>query len=153
MPPRINPVGPMQMDLLAWEPTAATVEFAPDEVRGATIAARLSRAVSVTLREAKGSREKIAERMSRFLGERVSPHILNGYAAPSRSDHSISVVRLLGLMHATGDRRLLQMIADEMGWAVIEKRHLHLIEVAQLREHEDTLKSRRKALMAKVGTR
>jgi hypothetical protein len=59
-----------------------------------------------------------------------------------------SLVRFIALLHATADPRLLQIVADQIGMAVIEKRWLPLIELASLREHEDTVKRRRQALQA-----
>jgi hypothetical protein len=150
MPARLT----RQMNLLDWMPPPATVEFNPADVRGATIAARLSRAVSQALKDCKAKREEVAERMTRFLGgPEVTKAMIDAYASPARPDHAIGVPRFMALIHATGDRRLLQMLADEMGWAVIERRHLPLIEVAELREEEDRLRALRKAKMAQAGRR
>lgn len=135
-----------QPDLLSWEPPQAAMAFAERDVRGATLAARLSRAVSIALRDAGGNRRDIAARMSRFLGETVSVPMLDAYASAAREAHRISVPRLLALIHATGDRRLLEFLAEPMGWAVIERRYLPLIEVAAIREQEDELRRRRDTL-------
>jgi len=142
-----------QPSLLDWKPQPVTAAFAPDEVRGASIAARISRGVAVSLKATGKTRHAIAQQMSRFLGLDVSKPMIDGYAAPSRDDHAISVVRFIALLHVTQDRRLLQLVADELGWAVIEKRFLPLIEVAEIREREDALKRRRNVLLASVGRR
>ena len=148
MPARLK----QQLSLLDWTPPAAMVEFNPEDVRGATIAARLSRAVSMALKDCQAKRDEVAERMSRFLGgPPVTEAMINAYASVARVDHAISVPRFMALLHATRDRRLLQLVADEMGWAVIERRHLPLIEAAEIREQEDRLKARRKALYAQAG--
>jgi hypothetical protein len=138
---------PGQPDLLDWQPPEAVTRFPEEQVRAASFAARVSRAVAVALADADVDRETIAARMSSFLGERVSPAMLDAYASQAREDHRISVPRLMGLLHATRDRRLLELIAEPMGWAVIERRHLPLIEVAAIREHEDELRRRREFLM------
>lgn len=136
-----------QPDLLDWQPPEAVKRFPEEQVRAATFAARVSRAVAVALADADAEREAIAARMSSYLGERVSPAMLDAYASQAREDHRISVPRLMALLHATRDRRLLELLAEPMGWAVIERRHLPLIEVAAIREHEDELRRRREFLM------
>lgn len=144
MPPAI------QQDLLTWEPPQAALAFDEREVRGATLAARISRAVSVALRDCGKPRAAVARAMGAYLGEDVSPAMLDAYASVGRDQHRISVPRLVALLHATGDRRLLELLAEPMGWAVIERRHLPLIQVAAIREQEDELKRRREALTRKA---
>jgi hypothetical protein len=138
---------PGQPDLLDWQPPEAVTRFKEEQVRAASFAARVSRAVAVALADCDAEREAIAARMSTFLGERVSPAMLDAYASQAREDHKISVPRFLALLHATRDRRLLELLAEPMGWAVIERRHLPLIEVAAIRDHEDELRRRREFLM------
>jgi hypothetical protein len=135
-----------QPDLLTWTPPQATMEFAEQDVRGATLAARISRAVSVALRDCGKPRAQIARAMSDYLGDQVTVPMLDAYASPARDQHRISVPRFLALVHATGDRRLLEMLAAPMGWAMIERRHLPLIEIAAIREQEDELRRRREAV-------
>ena len=124
-----------------------SLAFEEREVSGATLAARISRAVTVALRDGGKPRAQVARAMSAFLGETVSPAMLDAYASVAREGHRISLPRFLALIHATGDRRLLEMLAAPQGWAVIERRHLPLIEVAQIREQEDALRRHREILM------
>lgn len=124
-----------------------SLAFEEREVSGATLAARISRAVTVALRDCGKPRAQVARAMSAFLGETVSPAMLDAYASVAREGHRISLPRFLALIHATGDRRLLEMLAAPQGWAVIERRHLPLIEVAQIREQEDALRRHREILM------
>lgn len=146
------PRHPAQPDLLEWQPPETVVAFEPAQVRAASVAASIARAVAATLRDCGLPRDQVAERMSAYLGERVSKAILDAYASEARREHAIPVTRLIALMHATGDRRLLQLIAEPLGWAVIEARHLPLIEVAAIREHEDELRRRREALTRRART-
>ncbi len=109
----------VQMELLAWTPPVARAQF--DEVRGRaqSVPARLARAIGAALADAAAlgiTREDVARRMGEFLGERVSVNMLNGYASQARADHVIGVPRFLALLHATGDRRLLELLAEPMGW-------------------------------------
>ena len=144
MPPRTP--NPAQLDLLDWQPPQPVRAFPAEKVRGGTLAARLSRAVSVALQESGEDRAAIAQRMSDFLGERVSKAMLDRYASAAAEEHAISLPRFLALVHATGDRRLLEMLAEPMGWAVVERKMLPLIELAAVREAEDALRRRREAL-------
>jgi hypothetical protein len=139
-----------QPELFGWSPPQAALAFDERQVRGGTLAAQLSRAVSVALQDAKMSRRVIAQRMSDYLGEAVTPAMLDAYASVARDAHRISMPRFVALVHATGDRRLLELLAQPMGWAVIERRHLPLIEVAAIREQEDELRRRRDALTRKA---
>lgn len=153
MPPRAN--HPDQMDLLAWQAPEVVRSFAPELVRGVTFEARLSRAVSLALQDCGAPRAEIAERMSTFLGQKVSLAMLNAYASAAREEHTISLPRFLALMHATGDQRLLELLAEPFGLAVIERKHLPLIEMALVSERITELKgmheAKRREARAKGG--
>jgi len=141
---------PDQPDLLDWTPPQAALAFDERDVRGASLTARIARAVSVAMRSCGRSRPAIAREMSCYLGEDVSSAMLDAYASTARDGHNISAARLLALIHATGDRRLLQLLAEPMGWAVVERKHLVLIELAAAREQEEALRRRREALARKA---
>lgn len=141
-----------QLDLLDWTPPEATVRFDDATVRAATIQARVSKAISAALKDSGVDRAEIARRMSGFLGEPVTTNMLNAYASQAREDHAISVPRFMALMAATGDRRLLQLLAEDMGWAVIDKRHLPLIELAAVQDKLAELEAHRSALRRRVKT-
>ena len=128
-----------QLDLLAWRAPEIIARFADHQVRAASIAGRVCKAISAALDECGKPRAVVAESMSEFLGARVSKHMLDAYASQAREDHQISVVRFVALIHATGDRRLLELLADAFGWAVIERKYLPLIDLARVRERADEL--------------
>ncbi|MBR0644018.1 DNA transposition protein [Plastoroseomonas hellenica] len=136
-----------QPDLLEWKPPQTVVAFDETVIRAATIAGRVGKAVGQAMKDCGMPRQEVAKRMSAFLGAQVSAAMLDAYASEARTDHQISVVRLVALLHVTRDRRLLELLAEMFGWAVIERRHLPLIEVAALRDKEDELKRQREALM------
>ena len=138
---------PEQLYLLGWTPSQLDLSFDDRDIRAATLDARIARAVAVALADCGKPRAAVAREMSAILAEAVSPHMLDAYASVARGQHRISVSRFVALMQATGDRRLLQLLAATMGWAVVEKRHLKLMEVAELREQEDNLRRRREAAM------
>lgn len=128
-----------QLDLLDWQPTSPVVAYEPEHVRAASLAKSLSKGISETLKSCGRTRGEIAKAMSDYLDETVSANILNAYASEARDEHIINVVRLIALIHATRDRRLLEMIASMFGWAVIERRHLPAIEMAELLESRAAL--------------
>jgi hypothetical protein len=134
---------PNQLDLLGWKPPAAVSRFAEHEVRAVTIEARIARSVSAAMKDSDLSREEIGERMSAYLGEAVSKHMLDAYASQAREEHVISLPRFLALIHATGDQRLLQTLAEMFGWAVVPQKYLTLIDLASIRAREDELKQQR----------
>lgn len=142
-----------QPSLLDWTPPEAVAAFAPAQVRGATLAARIARAVAVALTECKLPRAEVAARMGAWLDEPVSTNMLNAYASVARDQHTIGLPRFLALVHATGDRRLLELFAEMFGWAVIERRHLPLIEMAAVQDRMEDLQRQKDALrrQAKAG--
>ncbi len=143
---RATTAGAGQLDLLAWAPPAAVARFADERVRAASLAGLVCRAVSEALKDCGMPREQVAARMSAYLGEDVSKHMLDAYASEARDQHNISVVRLVALLHATADRRLLEVFAELFDWAVIERKFLRLIDIAALQEREDELRRAREAL-------
>lgn len=131
---------PEQLDLLHdWKPSKPVLAFDPASVRGASIAVTISKAISQALKACGRPREQVAEAMGRYLDEEVSAHMLNAYAAEAKHEHIISVVRFLALIHVTKDRRLLELLAEPFGWAVIERRHLPAIELAEITERKAEL--------------
>lgn len=137
-----RPVNTAQMDLLDWTPPEPVTRFDEDQVRAASIAGKVCRGVSVSLKEAAEqglSREDIARAMSDFLGAEVSKNMLDAYASQAREDHIINVVRFIALIHATKDRRLLEMIAEMFGWAVIDRKYLRLIKLGALQDRRDDM--------------
>lgn len=144
MPPRPAPP-PGQLSLLEWQPPAPVARFEDHRVRAATLPAQIARAIAEALRsqaEAGTDRAQIAERMGEYLGQRVSKSMLDAYASQAREDHAIPLSRFVALLHATADRRLLELIAEPLGWSVIDRRYLPLIELASVREHEDEVRRR-----------
>lgn len=136
---------PRQQTLLDWTPPEAVRRFEEVSVRAHTIADRIARAVSQAMKDSTLSRDELAESMSDYLGEGqdVPKNMLDAYASQARTEHVIPIVRFIALLHATGDQRLLQMIAEMFGWAVIDRKYLPLIDLASIRAREDALKATR----------
>ncbi|MDI4666735.1 DNA transposition protein [Xanthobacter autotrophicus] len=124
-----------QLDLLSdWQPSQPVRAFAPETVRGASLAVSISKGVSQALKGCGRSREDAARLMSEYLDEKVSVDMLNAYASEAKSEHVVNVVRFVALLHVTRDRRLLELIAAMFDWAVIERKYLPAIEMAEAME-------------------
>jgi hypothetical protein len=117
------------LDLLSWEAKPIVEAFAPERVRTASLRAKIARAVSETLTDSPISRAIIAEDMSLWLGEEVTENMVNAYASQARERDTIPYLRLLALAHVTGDVRLLQIGAAQMGHSVIEDKYLNWVDV------------------------
>jgi len=132
-------------DLLSWVPKVPTPPTGPDVPQapkpdGTDLADRISLAVAKALRDCDLPREEVARRMTRFLGERVSVHSLNGYASQARGDQCISFVRALALCHAIDRLDLLAMGAEAIGAAVVHVRYVPAIESAIARDRAKDLR-------------
>lgn len=125
------------LDLLAWEPPALVERFEETMVRAASLRARIAKAVAETLKAAPMPREQIAGKMSAWLGEDVSKHMLDAYASEAREEQTIGYLRVLALFHVTGDARLLQLGAEMFGHSVIDDKFLPWVEVGQLSDTKD----------------
>jgi hypothetical protein len=131
------------LDLLSWQPPEPVRAFPAEKVRAASLRAAVAKAVSLALKECEQDREEIAVAIGEYLGEPCSKAMLDAYASEAREEHVINVVRFIALMHATGDRRLLQMLAEPFGLAVIDARYLPAIEDALLDDKIAELTQRR----------
>ncbi len=122
---------PDQIDLLEWVPEEPVSSFPQTVIRAASLAASIARSISASLKESGRTRAQVASLMSDYLGETVGENILNAYASEARAEHIINVVRFVALIHATGDRRLLQLIAEPFDWVVVERKHVPSIRIAK----------------------
>lgn len=130
---------PYTKDLLSWQPPEPVKKFEPDQVRAASLDSRICKAIVVALRDCGLNRDTIANIMSDYLGERVSIAMLNAYASPARSTHTISIVRFVALVHATQDRRLLDLLAEIFGWSVVDERYADAIKEVELAEKAEEI--------------
>lgn len=134
---------PKTLDLFAWEPPQPNKSFAPEVVRAASLRAIISRAVSAALKECAKDRDAVSAEIGEFLGEDCPKNMLDAYASEAREDHAIPLVRFMGLIHATGDMRLLQVLASQFGWAVIPDKYLPAIEESIIADKIEQLQQRR----------
>lgn len=112
-------------------------------------------------REGGLSRERVAERMGYYLGERISADTLNGLVAPSHTDEQKTVTpRDLKFMHAmafdaaVGQDAMLGLYAAKRGGRmVLSNEDAALLEWARLHHEEKDLAERRRALEAVIKRR
>lgn len=119
-----------------WAPPQVAVTAEPSA--HPDIKARISMAVSQTLRDCGRSREVIAEEMG------VSPNTLNNYASAGQEGHSIRLDQAIALVAATGDPRVLAQELAPLGFAVIPERFLGAVEEAMCAEQLEVIQARQK---------
>ncbi len=140
------------LDLFGWEPKNPKIPTYPhDVIKAATLGGRISRAVATTFSDAKSGetskeRDVIIADMASFLDEDVPISTVNGYCSQARESHNITVARAIALMHVTKDYRLLVLIAEELGLAVVPKRYEHAVREAILAEKRERIDEELKAL-------
>lgn len=143
MPPRRDP---LTIDLFRdYAPAPVVERFDADAVKAFSLAAKLSKAVSLTL--AGTNRAETAEAMSEYLGDEVSKGMLDNYASQAK-EHSISAVRLAALVHVTGDVRALNALLEDAGLIVIPKQYEPLILDRVLEETIERLERQKQAARA-----
>lgn len=109
-----------------YQPAPVVERFEAEQVKGWSPAARLSQAVSLTLKEADQTREEIAKAMADYLKDEVSKATLDAYASQAK-EHSISALRLAALVSVTSDARALNTLLEDAGMIVVPKKYEALI--------------------------
>jgi len=128
-----------QPDLFAAD-MKSVPSFENRSVRAATLGSEIAMALSEILKSAtsadggKLEREDVARRMGDYLGKNVSPNVLNAYASQAREGHNITVARLCALMHATGDFRLLKLLAEKFDLTLIPRKYETAVRESMLAE-------------------
>lgn len=112
-----------QLDLLdaaSPEPTGSMNDGAL--VRGVLVEA---------IRNSGKSRAQIADEMSRLVGRAITQRMLDAYTAESREDHRWPGELTRAFCSATGDDRLLRVLAESAGLRVITDAESHLLELGR----------------------
>ncbi len=110
-------------------------EFAPERVRAPQLSRLIARGISEALADSGKERGEIVQEVHEFLGEgagKFSENILNAYASESREDQTPNIIRFAAITKATGDPRLLNLIAQECGWIVVDKKYKAAIDEAMI---------------------
>ena len=88
--------------------------------------------ITRTCRESRLSREQIAERMTEFLGVRVSERMLFDWTADSKELHRFPLEFVLAFCRATDDWTLLSAVVERCGVRVISEQEAKLIDFARI---------------------
>lgn len=116
---------------------------APSELLGARdFNRRVAMAMSQAIRECPKSREQIAEAMTLQLaydeGE-VTVAMVNAYTSASRDTHTISLVRFLAFVRATGATWLWDIVLHDEGLEILEGSEAVLARAALKRKQAEQL--------------
>ncbi len=123
-----------------WTPPVIVERYEDERVRTSSLRNKVARAVAETLRESGMDRDEIAAAMSEWLGEEVTKNMLNNYASEAQADHTIPHLRLLALIHVTGDLRLLQVGAELFDFIVVERRFLKWVHLGMKAERRESIR-------------
>lgn len=130
----------MTLDILRdYSPPEIVKRYQEERVRTSTLRAKIARAVAETLHDSELSRDDLATAMSEWLGEDVTKNMLNNYASEAQEDHTIPYLRLLALIHVTGDVRLLQIGAEMFGHIVTDERFLKWVRIGMTAERRESV--------------
>lgn len=99
-------------------------------IKAANIKVKWSKAISLALSNCPMSREEIAKQMGDYLGENISPNILDAYASQGRDTHIINLPRLEALIFVTGDISLVNLLADVLNHVAIHKTYIDHVDYA-----------------------
>src|SRR5581483_6822023 len=122
-----------------YAPGPVVPRYPAERVKAATLRMLLARAIAQTLAEQHKPRAEIAAEMSSYLDEIVTPAMLDKYASQASAAHTIPAHRLIALVVATGDVRLLNALAAEAGLIVIGAKYEALIKREMAKEARDRL--------------
>lgn len=87
-------------------------------------------------------RHEVAARVSRLSNHEISKHMLDRYTAPSADGWRFPLEALPALTQATGDYRLLELVAEACGCKVYRGEEAMLAEIGALTMQERNVKAR-----------
>jgi len=91
------------------------------------MAEKIARTVGKILKEDGRDREKIAEKVSELLGEKVSRAMIDAYSSQARREHPIPAHRLLALLSVTGRWDCLDALLCEWGMRIATPEDVKLL--------------------------
>jgi desulfoferrodoxin (superoxide reductase-like protein) len=128
------------MDLFKdYTPPEVVKRFDEAITRAGTLRSAVARAVSASMKDSGKTRSQLASEMTDSLGEEVTENMLNAYASEARESHTIPYVRLVALAQVTGDARLLQIGAEQIGHVVADLRYMEWIKVGMEADRKEQI--------------
>lgn len=122
-----------------FTPAPVVERFSAERVRAARASARIARAVAEAIRESGRSRDAIAREMSEFLGESVTPAMLDQYTSTANEKNNIPAHRLIALLAVTSDIRIVNAALHDTGFVAVDARYEPLIRREMLKEAGERL--------------
>lgn len=122
----------LPLDLFPHErlyPVQVTKELGSDLVANGRLALAMSRALDEVAAEGV-SRAEVAARMSAILGRKVSKGMIDKYTSQSSSMHTISAIRLVAFVRATGKTWLWKVLLAHEGLTILEGEEALLAQAA-----------------------
>jgi hypothetical protein len=117
---------------LTPERQLALLEAADAEASGSMNDGALIRGLLVeAIRNSDKSRAQIADEMTRLVGRDVTERMLNAYTAESKEEHRWPAELTRSFCSATGDDRLLRVLAEAAGLRVINASESRLLELGR----------------------
>lgn len=113
---------------------------------GHELSARIREALAETLATAKETlgrdRYAVATEMSRIMGRDVTKNMLDRYTAPSAEEWRFPLEALPALVAATGDARIVTIIAEASGYKVMPGEATAVAELVTLELQNRAIKKR-----------
>ncbi|NRA88025.1 MAG: hypothetical protein HRU28_11700 [Rhizobiales bacterium] len=131
-----------------YEPPEVKVVVSEQKIMANSLRGEISKTIALVLNESPMDRVEIAQKMSDYLREDVSPNILNNYASPSQ-EHNISFYRLWALVYVTSDPRPLASLLGKIGYAIIDEKLTGAVEEALIEARLEDLQARKKTARLK----
>ncbi len=131
---------PHTVDLFSeFTPPPVIERFAAERVRATRASGRIARAIAEAIKQSRRSRHDIAAEMSAYLGEEISPAMLDQYSSTANERHNIPAHRLIALLAVTGDARIVNAALQDTGFVAIDARFEPLIRREMAKEARDRL--------------
>jgi hypothetical protein len=110
-----------------FSPADVVPRYSPERVRAASVAGRIARTVAEAIREFGHSREETAALMSEYLGETVTPQMLDQYSSTANEKHNIPAHRLIALLAVTSDVRIVNAALEGSTFIALDQVYEPLI--------------------------
>lgn len=102
----------------------------------------IKQAIATSMRGLSLSREQVADRMTLYLGKRITKSQINDWCTPSKPAHLPRADELLALVFATGRPDIPDAIAQVAKFRVIDRKDAELLEIARLEEEETIIQEK-----------
>lgn len=110
----------------------ANVKVPSDLPLSMDLSLRLKTALGHALKKTALNGKEVAAQMSALLGEAITSDQLYAWTAASKPKHQIKALQLIAFIRVTGQAWVLQVLIDEDGLAVLDKRDARLAEIGRL---------------------